>query len=66
MTVISGHGDNRTVLSEEQYSTEEALSDTVDATYKQYVKHGWKLAMFKADGMDIDWLHGVNLPDETE
>jgi hypothetical protein len=60
--VFSGRGDYRCLLDEVRYSEEEAAVTYVDQFVKNFVQNdGYKITMFKHDGLDIDWLCGVGL-----
>jgi hypothetical protein len=50
------------VVDERKFSSVEELSLWLEATISTFRTKGFELIRYKANGYDIDWLQGVNLP----
>ena len=58
--------DDRSMIENEQYATQEELYDFVDRYVKERMAKGCKVVMYKADGLDIDWLGGIGVSDQDD
>jgi len=47
---------------EYHFETDRELSAWLEKTVNAYKDKGFKIARYKANGCDVDWLNGVNLP----
>ena len=54
--------ENDELVSEHQFSTSEELSTWLEQQISDLRRKGFELVRYKANGLDIDWLAGINLP----
>lgn len=64
MFTIFDHGDMDEEHEELRFSGEEELSKWVESTITALRTKGYAVKMYKANGLPVDWLQGINLPPE--
>lgn len=65
--VVAGStADERSTIEEEQYATQDELYTFVDRYVKDRMTKGCTVVMYKADGLDIDWLGGIGVSDKDD